>query len=783
MSNRRTDKVKRPSNSLQLCLMLSLGLSGGCSGGGNDGPTDSAANKASDGPSPANGLPSEARSTGYRLTEDSFSFPNFSGQNANSSLTANSVARMFGEEAVCASVEGGNCRPSLLAGTWLTRINQSMAGGRCEGFAVLSGLFFLGVMDPADFGASSPFELDISGNPELGGEIAYWFSTQFLQSVSKDLTRVLTAEEAVAFLGEQIAQSGSQEMFRLGIVRVAADGTAMGGHAVMAYEVRPGDSEGEYLIGIYDNNHPGEERAVVVDVNANRWEYQASSNPHEEVSLYMGDPNNGNKMYVTPITPRTGEQPCLFCVGTDSEGQEVLSQLFTFGTVEVAAVDGDGNETGVVGGRFVNQIEGATLAPNFSVAPWVDAVPPTLFLPPASANFKVRGEEGNQPMHVTLLGRGYSAGMEGGPVPPGETDQLSVSPDGLDVQYIPSGGVSRGVSVFTVLRNENGSETRIALSLPEGAEATLVALNVDPATGNATVRTEGTVGILCQVKVTRSTPNGQDELENELYLPAGGMAAINLQQWGGEGEPLELGIDIDGDGVADSSVGLDGAVTPEPLPWVILDAGDAAPTAPDGASLCPPGDCNFQTQAGCDEGHACAAVLADNKALSSCELPGQASEGEPCQDQPECAKGLACAGGRCRRLCCGNDWSVCPTGQSCFRSLILQRDDTEVSTGAGVCYPVGECNILDPDACGEGRSCRIVSSRGDVACSQSGTTGTGEACNSPNDCQAQHVCAGGQCYELCLAQEAAETPPCSGDNQVCVHYQSHPAGVGQCMTW
>ncbi|MFC1642805.1 hypothetical protein ACFL5O_08995 [Myxococcota bacterium] len=235
----------------------------------------------------------------------------------------------------------------------------------------------------------------------------------------------------------------------------------------------------------------------------------------------------------------------------------------------------------------------------------------------------------------------------------------------------------------------------------------------------------------------------------------------------------------------DDSAGLDGKGVTETteLPWVVLDAGDPAPTPPDGASLCPPGECNFQTQTGCDQGLACVATLSGNKGIASCKPPGQTPEGGNCEEQTDCAEGLACAGGSCRTLCCGHDWSVCPTGQSCFRGLWLQRDGVQADTGASVCFPVDDCDVFDPDACGEDRICSIASLRADVACMPTGAVATGKPCRSSNDCAREHVCAEERCVKLCRAEEDAETRPCAGENEVCVHYKTNPPGVGQCMTW
>ena len=50
--------------------------------------------------------------------------------------------------------------------------NGSMGGGHCYGFSVTSLRFFLGQIQPSDFGASAVADLNIQGNEKLQREIA-----------------------------------------------------------------------------------------------------------------------------------------------------------------------------------------------------------------------------------------------------------------------------------------------------------------------------------------------------------------------------------------------------------------------------------------------------------------------------------------------------------------------------------------------------------------------------------------------------------------------------------
>ena len=225
---------------------------------------------------------------------------------------------------------------------------------------------------------------------------------------------------------------------------------------------------------------------------------------------------------------------------------------------------------------------------------------------------------------------------------------------------------------------------------------------------------------------------------------------------------------------------------PQPLPSVILDGGGTVPDPPDGASLCPEGTCNYQTQAGCAAAEACRPTVQGGQVIPSCQSGGPSADGEPCDGSSDCSRGLSCAEGRCHRLCCGGDWSACLAGQGCYRPYSLVVDDAGGPSGASLCYPTDGCDVLDPNACGAdpSRSCQIVDPRGGVACAPSGTAQTGEACGPSSPCAPLHLCVSSQntwlCRRLCRAAEGAPAPSCPADGGICVHYARDPAGVGEC---
>lgn len=218
-------------------------------------------------------------------------------------------------------------------------------------------------------------------------------------------------------------------------------------------------------------------------------------------------------------------------------------------------------------------------------------------------------------------------------------------------------------------------------------------------------------------------------------------------------------------------------------PGVILDGGGEISPPPNGESLCPQGACNYQTQQGCGATEACRpAVGANNQLSPACQSAGQGKSGDSCQDWTECAHGYLCAGGECHKLCCGGDWTACPSGESCIRRLLVQVGSQNVDSGASLCFPVNNCDVLDATSCQgqQGRSCQIVDPTGNVACAPEGQGSVGDACSETVHCSAGFSCVAHTCRRLCRAVAGGGDPSCPAGEGTCIHYNRDPAGVGEC---
>ena len=222
--------------------------------------------------------------------------------------------------------------------------------------------------------------------------------------------------------------------------------------------------------------------------------------------------------------------------------------------------------------------------------------------------------------------------------------------------------------------------------------------------------------------------------------------------------------------------------------YIVQDGGGQPAEPPEGEALCPAGaTCNYQTGEGCGAAApSCVATLNPmGQPVAICVAPvGTGASGDACAAHEDCAAGYMCAEQQCHKLCCGGDWSGCPSeAEHCIQRLSLgDGSGGEVETGAMLCYPVGTCDALDPGSCTEeGKSCQIVDASGATACFPEGTGGDGEAC----PCKGGYLCADlgddKRCRQLCKAVEGGGEPFCK-EGEACIHYNSkHPANVGECV--
>ncbi|WP_169237773.1 hypothetical protein [Candidatus Roseilinea sp. NK_OTU-006] len=210
--------------------------------------------------------------TGFRPAEHGFSFPNYGNDIPVTNMTPVEMQRLFGD-AVCARGSGAACVLSPVAKQWMDQVNDAMSGGHCEGMATLSLLMFNGQVDPASFGGARASDLSIENNEPLQREIAYWWTTQSVPSVVGQVIKGAPTDTLAVLKQADF----SRESYTIGIYKPDMSG----GHAITPFAVKDAGN-GLFIVQVYDNNYPGQERELLIDVNQNSWVYEASINPQVE---------------------------------------------------------------------------------------------------------------------------------------------------------------------------------------------------------------------------------------------------------------------------------------------------------------------------------------------------------------------------------------------------------------------------------------------------------------------------------------------------------------------
>lgn len=509
-------------------------------------------------------LPTTRVSTVFRFDRDAFAFENFGGIEHGSVMSPTQMARMFGKDNVCVPAGDGDCRLIPIAKEYQQALNQTIRGGRCEGFAVLSGLAAVDALDLSTFGAADARDLSLDNNVALGHELAYWFSTQFLRDVVPDSTRPLDALGALQFLHAAF-RSDDKAMYRIGLARLDEEtGELSGGHAVLATHVAPAREADQYVIGVYDNNHPDAEREIRVDASENRWTYQASANPDDPTTVYAGDPSNANLLYVAAVGPRQGQHPCTFC-GLDADDEESLAQVFGSASAEVVAVHASGARVGEQAGRFVNEHANGHILPSFTAACHECRDAMHVVVPHHSSEgtvLEIREathapvENGARvPVDVRFVGHGFAVSVEGSDVATNdEVHLLDIEGGGDDVTFTSTPADTADIAVLSLAVELAELEQVLVEARIQGSE--VARLVIDPIVGDPTLRVRGAAASgTARVRVTRHAQADIRTFTADVPAPAGSSATIVIDESQTAGDVIVL-LDADDDGQVDERLVL-----------------------------------------------------------------------------------------------------------------------------------------------------------------------------------------------------------------------------------
>jgi len=510
---------------------------------------------------------------GFKPDPNGFSFENYGSDSGARNLTPADVRALFGDEA-CAQINGDKIVLTPPARQWMEEVNSTMGNGHCEGMAALSLLFYTGEEDVTKYGADTTYDLELEDNGELQSDIARWYATQALDPTESSVIKK-TPNEILGVLEQSMSKDG--ETYTLGIYK--SDGS--GGHAITPYAVQEAGN-GKFKILVYDNNYPGEARAVNVDSNTNAWSYEASTNPEEESELYAGDAKTLT-LELTPTSARLEQQaapfaqlsggPAVAGLSSQAAAARQYNQIFTEGNARLLISDEAGRRLGYVDGNLVNEIPGARYT-RFKADAATGSPEPLYWLPEKmNVGVEIKGNDrtGKKPTDLMMIGPGYAVGVEGISLEAGQEDVAAFVPEDQAVTYETDNTESPTFVIAVQEQGDIGYYFGIQGTEMEGGGAITVMLDTkskDLLLNTEKLKNEGVFNLV----MSRVTKDSEQDLDaDSIKLPAGAIIYMNYGDWKGPGSNVQFGVDTNGDGEIEDVYEASGESSGLPVwAWIII---------------------------------------------------------------------------------------------------------------------------------------------------------------------------------------------------------------------
>jgi hypothetical protein len=240
-------------------VAVAIVLMSACSGGGSGSSTNSDARVAA--------------ASGLAVETDGFAFANFGSANTTEVMNGEDLRAMFGD-GVCTNGASTPCAPTSEAAAWAQMVNQSRQAGHCEGMVVQALNRFST--------SATPKTSELQNQADTTHGIIRAFATQFFPAVKKesDSWAKKSVGDIVAALNESF--SSKKITYSMGLY------SDMGGHAVLPLSVEY-PTESTAKVHIYDTNWPGQDRYVLVDLEADTWEFSFSGqDPANDPNVWTG---------------------------------------------------------------------------------------------------------------------------------------------------------------------------------------------------------------------------------------------------------------------------------------------------------------------------------------------------------------------------------------------------------------------------------------------------------------------------------------------------------------
>jgi len=524
-------------------------------GGATDlgSPTDSGTTPADGGDKDAGPGPVDSGTAmpdwGFRPNPNGFNFPNRGTSRAGempvtARLEPDAMRRFFGPT-VC---EGGNatgtCRLLPTVRQWMDTENDGANAGNCEGYTVLAGMMYAGLINPMTFGGANAFALPL--NETVERELVFWALSQSTVDPMVAPSRSMSPREFLTHLTAEFARGRTFQGTSLGVF------APVGGHALLPYAIRRrSDTVSEVLV--YDNNHPNTERFVVIDTAANTWTYRAALNASMPDAEWTGNAEQ-YPLAIRDIGPRLMlPHPSTAWQNRSMDGGATNRvQINTVGGGQISVVDAMNRRTEFSSeGRYVTQIPGSAVAlrapgslnrpaPSFSVP---RMTPLTVTLDGSVLSRRT-------PTEVLFQGQGWTLEVDDINLDPMQRDTLVLQPGQPDLLYRAG---SAETPILALAYQTEQDDFLIEVRTVGMSPGQNIRLAANFATNSVRVSFDGSsTAPMFEIYIERISNQGALVFEHAgLSAGASSVMHFNFGSWSTNGTPMSLGYDDNGDGTID----------------------------------------------------------------------------------------------------------------------------------------------------------------------------------------------------------------------------------------
>lgn len=210
-------------------------------------------------------LPTDTEfSIGFDPERHGFSFANWSGVTADDQVTFQAVARLLGRYGSCTITEWlPEC--TLRSGSLINRerLNEALAGGRCEGMVVLAAQLFMDPQRIQKISRTATSAIDLN-REQANLEINYWWVSQITPEI-RQFSERSRKWPVTRFTREVMLNMRLGTLVSLGLVTddLAHSVLPIGGR----YEAT------ETVLTIFDPNFPQETKELHINNDTGDWRY------------------------------------------------------------------------------------------------------------------------------------------------------------------------------------------------------------------------------------------------------------------------------------------------------------------------------------------------------------------------------------------------------------------------------------------------------------------------------------------------------------------------------